>query len=104
MIIEIMAFALMCLNTFPPVGGVSTTHSPRNTILYSQLDCNNHCHLPFGAYAHVHDDTDPLNVTDMACTTPGIYLGPTGNSRGSYKFLSLERGRVIKRYQFTDIP
>ena len=100
-LIEIVAFAIMWLNAFPTAGGVSETYSPHNIIVGTQLNYTKHCRLPFGAYAQVHDDPDPTNITGVPCSTPGICLGPTGNSRGSYKFLNLDTGRVIKRYQFT---
>ena len=41
--LEIVAFALMWLNAFPPMGGIYTTYSSRNNILSSQLDYNKHC-------------------------------------------------------------
>ena len=42
MLIELVAFALMWLNAFPPSGGVSATHSSRKIIIGSQLDYNKH--------------------------------------------------------------
>ena len=104
MIIKIMASVLLWLNASPPVGDVFATCSPCNIILGSHLDYNTHCRLSFEAYAQVHDNPDPLNITGMNRTIPGICLGPTGNSRGSYTFLNFETGRVIKRYQFTEYP
>ena len=42
-----------------------------------------------------------LNLTGVPRTTPSICLGPTGNARGSYKFLNLRTGHVILQHQFT---
>jgi hypothetical protein len=36
--------------------------------------------------------------------TPSICLGPTGNIQGSYNFLSLVSGLVIKRLWFDELP
>ena len=101
MIIKIVAFAIMWINDFPTEDAVSKTYSPHNIIMGTQLPYTRHCQLPFGAYAQVHENPDPLNATNVPRSTPSIYLGPTENSRGSYKFINLETGRVIKRYQFT---
>ena len=41
-IIKIVVFAVMWLNVFPTVGGVSETYSPRNIIVGTQLDYRKH--------------------------------------------------------------
>ena len=103
-IIEAVAYTTLWLNAFPSKEGVSTTYSPRNIVLGSALNQRLHCRMPFGAYAKVHNAPEPLNRTDVPRTTPAICLGPTGNKRGSYKFMSLQTGQVILRYQFTKHP
>jgi hypothetical protein len=41
----------------------------------------------------------------MAARTVGaIYLGPTGNIQGSYKFLNLRTGKRIPRRRWTSLP
>ena len=35
---------------------------------------------------------------------PAICLGPTGNLQGTYSFLNLATGLVIKRCHFTELP
>lgn len=37
-------------------------------------------------------------------TQAAISLGPTGNLQGTYKFLCLTTGLVIKRQQFKELP
>jgi hypothetical protein len=37
-------------------------------------------------------------------TQPAIYLGPTANFQGSYKFLSLKTGKRITQKQFKELP
>jgi hypothetical protein len=88
MIIEMMAHVVLWLNAFPPASGVSTTYSPRTIMSGTALDFTKHCQIPFGAYTEVHEDKGKTNTMDGR-THPAIYLGPTENLQGSYKFLSL---------------
>ena len=37
-------------------------------------------------------------------STPAIVLGPTGNLQGTYKFLSLVTGKMVKRQAFMPYP
>jgi hypothetical protein len=61
MIIELMHFCILWLNSFPVKSGVSEKWSPRELILHHQLDTKLHCKTPFGAYCKMH--TDPDNGT-----------------------------------------
>jgi hypothetical protein len=40
----------------------------------------------------------------VACGSPGIILGPTGNEQGTYKVTNLATGKKIKRRSFTKMP
>ena len=40
----------------------------------------------------------------QSCALPTICLGPTGNFQGSYHFLNLLTGLVIKRSAFFELP
>ena len=62
-----------------------------------------HCKVPFGAYCEVHVDPDITNTMEPR-TEWGIFLGPTGNMQGSYKFLSLSTGKKVTRRKFTEMP
>ena len=74
MIIVTVIFALMWLNAFPLVGGVFATYSLRNIILWSQLDYIKDCCLHFGMYTQVHDNPDPINITDVKRMTLRICM------------------------------
>ena len=37
-------------------------------------------------------------------TMPAICLGPTGNMQGTYNFLNLTTGHIVKRRRFHEIP
>ena len=81
-IINLVAFVLMWLNAFPRKEASPPPIATCNIILGSQLDCNKHCRLSFGAYAQVQDDLDPLNVMDVAHILQA-YVSARRNSRGS---------------------
>jgi hypothetical protein len=57
----------------------------------------------FGSYCKVHAENTPTNSMKSR-GIPAICLGPTGNSQGTYSFLNLAMGLVIKRRQFTELP
>jgi hypothetical protein len=56
MIIELVYYAALWLNAFPPSSGVSYTYSPRTIMTGTTLDFAKHCNLPFGAYAEAHEE------------------------------------------------
>jgi hypothetical protein len=104
MVIELAKYVVLMLNSFPPGSGLSRTYSPRTIMTGKQLDFAKHCKIPFGAYAQTHEDRDVTNTIDKDRTEGGICLGPTGNSEGSYTFLSLRTGRQITRGHFYEVP
>ena len=103
MVIHLLHFIVMWLNNFPVSNSVSARFSPRELILRHKLDAKNHCRAPFGAYCETHEENTPTNSMESR-GTPAICLGPTGNIQGSYNFLNLASGLVIKRRKFTELP
>ena len=81
MIIELIYYCGFWLNSFPVVGGISTTMSPRAIILGSTLDYTVHCQLEFGTYVQTHEKHDN---TMIPRTTGAIALRPTGNAQGGH--------------------
>ena len=76
---------------------------PREIILCHCLSYKYHCRAPFGAYCETHENNEPTNsMRSRALLT--ICLGPTGNFQGSYHFLNLLSGLVIKRHAFVELP
>ena len=57
----------------------------------------------FGSYCEVHEENTPTNSMKLR-GIPAICLGPTGNIQGTYSFLNLATGLVIKRRRFTELP
>jgi hypothetical protein len=103
MLIHLFYFIVMWLNNFQVVSGISAAWSPREIILHHQLNYTHHCRAPFGAYCEMLEDNVPTN--DMS--TQGILaicLGPTGNFQGTYNFLSLVSGLLIKCRCFGELP
>jgi len=102
-IIELMHFCVMWMNSFPVNSGISEKWSPREIVSRHKLDAKIHCKVPFGAYCEVHVNPDIMNMMEPR-TKWGICLGPTGNMQGSYKFLSLSTGKKVTRRKFTEMP
>ena len=101
--IEMILFVFLWLNSFPPVGGISKTHSLITIIAYCNLYYSNHCVVKFGAYLEIHEDTPPANtITERS--QGAIYLGTTTNFHGSCKFIILITVQRISRKQFTPLP
>jgi hypothetical protein len=65
-----------------------------------KLNFSKHAKATFGSYCEVH--YEPFLMNNIATqTTPAIVLGSTGNLQGTYKFLSLTRGKKVKHWAFT---
>jgi hypothetical protein len=96
MLIHLLHFIVMWLNNFPVSHGVSDRFSPCELILRHKLDYRHHCHAPFGVYYKAHEDNATKTNSMKTCRTPSICLGPTSNIQGTYNFLNLVTGLVIK--------
>ncbi len=103
MIIHLLYFVTMWLNNLPTTHGISPGYSPHEIVLHHRLSHKQHCRAPFGVYCKMHEDNIPNNSL-QSCALPTICLGPTGKFQGSYNFLNLISGFVIKRMPFTKLP
>jgi hypothetical protein len=102
MIVELMHFCFLWLNSFPVKSGVSEKWSLRELISRHWPDAKLHCKTPFGAYCEMH--TDPHKTNTMEPRTKWrICMGLTRNLQGSYKFMSLTTGKKIARCKFTEM-
>ncbi len=91
-IIELLHFWVMWMNSFPVKSRVSETYSPRELVPRHKLDAKLHCSKTlFGAYCEVHTDPDITNTIEPR-TRWGICLAGTGNLQGSYIFMSPTTG------------
>jgi hypothetical protein len=77
-VIHLVYFAVLWLNSLPAAAGVSDKYSPWEILLSCELDFEKHCKTNFGSYIEAHNDP---TITNTMCprTFPGIFLGPTGN-------------------------
>jgi hypothetical protein len=103
MVVELLHFCVMWMNSFPVKSGISEKWSPRELVSRHKLDTKLRCRSPFGSYCEVHVDPDITNTLDPR-TKWAICMGPTGNLQGSYKFLSLANGKKVTRRKFTEMP
>ncbi len=74
-IIKLMHFCVMWMNSFPVKSGISEKWSPREIVSRHKLDAKMHCKVPFGAYCEVYVEPDITNTMELR-TRWGICLGP----------------------------
>jgi hypothetical protein len=103
MVVELLHFCMMWMNSLPVKSGISEKWSPHKLVSWHKLDTKLHCRSPFGSYCEVHVDPDITNTLDPR-TKWAICMGPTGNLQGSYKFLSLATGKKVTQRKFTEMP
>jgi hypothetical protein len=89
-------FSVIWVKFFSPKGRISSTLSPQTIVTCLSPNAEKHCRIPFGAYTQVHVDNTQCNNAMISRTVGAISLGPTGNIQGTYKFMSLLTGRLIK--------
>lgn len=99
MIDECLIMVISCLNDFPNHNGISQTMSPANIMLGRGKLNGNHLKATFGQYYKVYNGTDNTNKERR---TSAICLCPS-NSQGGYYFMSLETGKRIHGYKFTEL-
>ena len=85
------------MNAYVEKQGISDKYSPRELILWWQLNSKKHCKYHFGSYGQACDDPDPtLTNTQEPRSQIAICLGATGYMQGIYYFLDLDTKIVIK--------
>ena len=62
-IIELVYFLALWINSFPSKVGVSSTYSPQEIFTVQKLDYKKHCQLDFGEYVEV--DHGPATYNSM---------------------------------------
>jgi hypothetical protein len=101
MVVRLAENAIFWQNAFPHPDSVTPDHSPRFLIDGRRIDYEKHVRIPFGAYAHTHEQHDN---TMAPRTVSAICMGPTGNEQGAHYFYSVATGRIITRPHFTELP
>jgi hypothetical protein len=64
MVVELLHFCVMWMNSFPVKSGISKKWSPRELVSRHKLDTKLHCRSPFGSYCKVHVDPDITNTLE----------------------------------------
>jgi hypothetical protein len=67
------------------------------------LDFKKRLSLQIGQYCQVHEEDTPRN-SHVAHTKGAIFLGPSGNLQGGFKFMALNSGKKIVRRSWDVIP
>jgi hypothetical protein len=59
--------------------------------------------MGFGRYCQIHKEDQPRN--GMVQPTQGaILLGPSGNAQGGHKFFTLNTGKMVIYWAWTELP
>ncbi len=100
MVIELLYFCIMWMNSFPIRSGISNKWGPCKLVSRYKLNAKVHYRAQFGSYWEVHVDPDITSTMDPR-TKWALLFGPTGNLQGSYKFLSLATANKVTQRKFT---
>jgi len=76
MVIELLHFCVMWMNSFPVKSGISEKCSPRELVSCTKLDAKLHCRAPFGSYFEMHIDPDITHMLEPRANW-AICMGPT---------------------------
>jgi hypothetical protein len=75
--------------------------SPREIMAGQRLDYVQQCRFEYGEYVQTHEQH---NSSMTPRTIGALALWPTGNPQGTWYFMSLLTGRVLKRNHATQLP
>ena len=100
MIVHLVAYAIFCLNEFPPStpgAGMLDKKSPGKLILGNMVNYKEVCRLQPGDYIQVHQENEPRNTIAINRTIGAISLGAQFNLQGGYFFESTPTGKRLWR-------
>ena len=101
MIKRMVEYQINMHNRFPSKTGIRDTMSPFNIMTGLPPSSYSNFKLEFGQYDQTHDHLNKTN--DMKTrSTPAIALCPV-NSQNGWTFMSLETGKYIHRYHWTEL-
>ena len=96
-------YHVMWMNMFPSENSLSAVFGPRVFLEQHYPNYKKMCRLEFGSYCEVHNDPHPSN-TMAERTTSAIALYPSNNQQGGYYFMNVATGKLLSRYQWTELP
>jgi hypothetical protein len=102
---HLVRYAATCLNLFPAANDTDR-RSPRERLTGVKPTLKSFRNLSFGDYCHVLARISPAQrrATTHARTVGAIAVGPTFNCKGSWNFISLETGNVVRRTWCKRLP
>jgi hypothetical protein len=104
MVIELLHFCAMWMNSFSIRSGISDKWTPCELVSRHKLDATLHCMAPFESYCEMHLDPEITNTMDPR-TKQAICLGPTEiYSRGAMSSYHPRRGMMVTQKKFTEMP
>ena len=103
MIIKLVTNVLRNRNQFPASDGISDRISPLGIVLGYPLPSYKNLHLEFGTYVQVFETQKITNRTDTR-SVGAIALSMTPSANGTYEFMSLTTGKLLRRKKFTVLP
>ena len=59
--------------------------------------------MGYGQYCQIHEEDQP-RISTAARTQGAILLGPSGNAQGSHRFYTLNIGKVVVQWAWTELP
>jgi hypothetical protein len=102
-VIHLVYFTVLWLNSLPAATRVSDKYSPWEIVLGRELNFKKHCKTTFGSYVKAHNNATITN-TMRPRTFLGIFLGLTGKRQGTNKVFDINTGVVKKPHTFTPHP
>jgi hypothetical protein len=101
LVIEMAKQSVFWLHAFPRDDCVCGEASLREIMTGHKMDYACHCRFEFGEYVQTHEKHDNSMIP---CTIGALALRPTGNNQGTWLFMSLSTGRIIKQNNATKLP
>ena len=102
-LIHLMFQAIKMLNHFPVKGGIYDTIISTTIMKVESFHYKKNIGLQIGQYCQVHNYDTPCNSNKLR-TKGAIYMRPSGNIRGGFKFIRLRSIENITRWSLDIIP
>ena len=97
-LIHLVFQAIKILTHFPVKGGVYDTIIPTTIMTGNSLHYKKHIGLNIEQYCQVHEEDTPYNINKPR-TKGAIYMVPSENLQGGFKFMSLRSmGNINSKY------
>ena len=103
MINKLITYVLRNRNQLPARNGISDCLSPLSMVMGYPMPDYNRMQLEFGTYVQAYECRRFTNRTDSR-STGAIALSMSPGANGTYEFMSVHTGKIIRRKHFTILP